>query len=190
MEKTLCAATFGARAGRDLYRLQACSFWRPRCVILRTGGFALVRRWIQTPSVAKVRSATMRRGRSSSELPLRPAFAGMAKTGRSGETGAPAKTGRSGETGAPAKPAHPPHGIASDALAARLCRDGNGGPVGRNGNLKTTSFSTTAGRASGSLVDGDARMPCSRAARTSLRALATRATDVVAEAPRSLAAAG
>ena len=44
-----------------------------RCVILSPGGSALVRRWIQTPSVAKVLSAATRRGRSSSELPLRPA---------------------------------------------------------------------------------------------------------------------
>ncbi len=34
--------------------------------------------------LAKVRSATMRRGRSSSELPLRPAAAGTAAAGRSG----------------------------------------------------------------------------------------------------------
>src|SRR5437763_7451717 len=57
----------------DDYDFQARGFSPRRSVILRAGGFALVRRWIQTPSVAKVRSATMRRGRSSSELPLRPA---------------------------------------------------------------------------------------------------------------------
>src|ERR671931_585391 len=37
-------------------------FSPPRSVILRAGGFALVRRWIQTPSVAKVRSATNTEG--------------------------------------------------------------------------------------------------------------------------------
>src|SRR4029079_13163036 len=77
-------------------------------VILLVGGFALVRRWIQTPSVAKVRSATMRRGRSSSELPLRPAFSVHGKGGPVGM-----------KTRARAKPARALGGSASDASAAR-----------------------------------------------------------------------
>jgi len=71
------------------------SFSREAYVILPVGGFALVRRWIQTPSVAKVRSATMRRGRSSSELPLRPALAQEGKGGPVGtKTRARAKPAR------------------------------------------------------------------------------------------------
>src|SRR5881398_1395620 len=92
----------------DDYDFQARGFSPRRSVILRAGGFALVRRWIQTPSVAKVRSATMRRGRSSSELPLRPAFGRRPKAGRSGL-----------RTRAPAKPARALNGVASDASAAR-----------------------------------------------------------------------
>src|SRR5437763_2023107 len=70
----------------DDYDFQARGFSPRRSVILRAGGFALVRRWIQTPSVAKVRSATMRRGRSSSELPLRPAVPRQRRLDSNAET--------------------------------------------------------------------------------------------------------
>ena len=50
-----------------------CSFAESDTPYLATGGAALVRRWIQTPSAGQVLSAVNRRGRSSSELPLRPA---------------------------------------------------------------------------------------------------------------------
>src|SRR6266508_236443 len=83
------------QAGPVLSDFQPRGFSPSTCVILFYGGFALVRRWIQTPSVAKVRSATMRRGRSSSELPLRPAAAG----GSGGPVGP--------QTGARAKPVRP-----------------------------------------------------------------------------------
>ena len=53
----------------------------------------------------------MRRGRSSSELPLRPAFA---REGKGGPFGT--------KTRARAKPARALSGVASDASAARLCR--------------------------------------------------------------------
>src|SRR5437764_15395317 len=47
-------------------------------LILRGGGFALVRLWIQTPSVAKVRSATIAEGEVvlGASPPARPRRAG------------------------------------------------------------------------------------------------------------------
>ena len=63
---------------------------------LAVGGSALVRRWIQTPSVATVRSAATRRGRSSSELPLRPALSPPEVRCRSG--GARRMGGAKGES--------------------------------------------------------------------------------------------
>ena len=58
------------------YDFRRCCREAPLLSILSSGGSALVRWRIQTPSVIAVLSAANRRGRSSSELPLRPALLG------------------------------------------------------------------------------------------------------------------
>src|ERR671935_83596 len=97
-------------------------FWRPWSVILTVGGFALVRRWIQTPSVAKgperdnaegevVLGASpparpgLRPGRAGSGLRRARRQSRHALYGRRPSDALAARPGL--KTGAPAKPTRP-----------------------------------------------------------------------------------